>query len=131
MKYSNMKNIAEKIMMPEDMKRRIIANCKLEISQARKDSIMKKNNMFKKPATVFVAMAICLSLSVTALAATGVLKGFFQDVKRPDGAIIGTTYEQATDEIALKVTVEDVDLCPLPPICLAKGLNKSVESRLS
>ena len=110
MKYSNMKNVAEKIVMPEDMKRRIITNCKLRISQTGKDSIMKKNKMFKKPATVFAAMAICLSLSVTALAATGVLKGFFQDVKRPDGAIIGTTYEQATDEITLKVTVEDETL---------------------
>ena len=47
MKYSNMKNVAEKIVMPEDMKRRIITNCKLRISQTRKDSIMKKNKMFK------------------------------------------------------------------------------------
>lgn len=107
MKYSNMKNVAEKIVMPEDMKRRIITNCKLEISQTRKDSIMKKNKMFKRPAAVFATMAICLSLSVTALAATGVLKGFFQDVKRPDGAVVGTTYEQATDEITIELTVND------------------------
>lgn len=106
MKYSNMKNVAEKIVMPEDMKIRIIANCKLRISQTRKDSIMKKNKMFKRPAAVFAAMAICLSLSVSAMAASGMLKGFFQDVKRPDGAIVGTTYEQATDEIALKVNVD-------------------------
>ena len=107
MKYSNMKNVAEKIVMPEDMKRRIIANCKLEISQTRKDSIMKKNKMFKRPAAVFAAMAICLSLSVSAMAASGVLKGFFQDIKRPDGAIVGTTYEQATDEIAIELNVND------------------------
>lgn len=107
MKYSNMKNVAEKIVMPEDMKRRIIANCKLEISQTRKDSIMKKNKMFKRPAAVFAAMAICLSLSVSTMAASGVLKGFFQDIKRPDGAIVGTTYEQATDEIAIELNVND------------------------
>ena len=105
MKYSNIKNTAEKILMPEDMKKRITANCKSEISQTRKETIMK-NNMFKRPAAVFAAMAICLSLSVTALAATCALKGFFQDVKRLDGAVIGTTYEQATDEIALKVNVD-------------------------
>ena len=57
-------------------------------------------------AAVFAALAICLSLSVSAMAASGLLKGFFQDVKRPDGAVIGTTYEQATDEIALKVNVD-------------------------
>ena len=106
MKYSNMKNVAEKIVMPEDMKRRIITNCKLRISQTRKDSIMKKNKMFNRPAAVFAALAICLSLSVSAMAASGLLKGFFQDVKRPDGAVIGTTYEQATDEIALKVNID-------------------------
>ena len=105
MKYSNIKNTAEKIVMPEDMKRRIIANCKAEISQTRKEAIMK-NTMFKRPAAVFAAMAICLSLSVTALAATGALKGFFRDIKRLDGAVIGTTYEQATDEITLKVNVD-------------------------
>ena len=106
MKYSNMKNIADKIVMPEDMKRRIITNCKLEISQTRKVSNMKKNT-FKRPAAVFAAMAICLSLSISAMAASGMLKGFFQDIKRPDGAVIGTTYEQATDEIAIKLNVID------------------------
>ena len=107
MKYSNIKNVAEKIVMPEDMKRRIITNCKLEISQTRKESFMKKNKMFKRPAAVFAAMAICLSLSVSAMAAAGMLKGFFQDIKRPDGAVVGTTYEQATDEIAIGLNVND------------------------
>ena len=106
MKYNNIKNIAEKIVMPEDMKIRIAENCKKQISQQRKETTMKNNNLFKKPAAVFAALAICLSLSVSAMAASGLLKGFFQDVKRPDGAVIGTTYEQATDEIALKVNVD-------------------------
>ena len=107
MKYSNMKNVAEKIVMPEDMKSRIIANCKLEISQTRKDSIMKKNKMFKWPAAVFATMAICLSLSISAMAASGILKGFFQDITNKEGAVIGTTYEQATDEIAIELNVND------------------------
>ena len=106
MKYNNIKNIAEKIVMPEDMKIRIAENCKKQISQQRKETTMKNNKLFKKPAAVFATLAICLSLSVSAMAASGLLKGFFQDVKRPDGAVIGTTYEQATDEIALKVNVD-------------------------
>ena len=63
--------------------------------------------MFKRPAAVFAALAICLSLSVSAMAAAGMLKGFFQDIKRPDGAAVGTTYEQATDEIAIELNVND------------------------
>ena len=106
MKYNNIKNIAEKIVMPEDMKIRIAENCKKQISQQRKETTMKNNKLFKKPAAVFATLAICLSLSVSAMAASGLLKGFFQDVKRPDGAVIGTTYEQATDEIALKVNID-------------------------
>ena len=31
MKYNNIKNIAEKIVMPEDMKIRIAENCKKQI----------------------------------------------------------------------------------------------------
>ena len=41
---------------------------------------------------------------MSALAATGKLQGIFKDIKRWDGAVIGTSYEQATDEIEVKVT---------------------------
>ena len=42
-------------------------------------------------------------IGVTTLAATGKLEGFFKDIKRWDGAIVGTSYEQATDEIDVSV----------------------------
>ena len=83
MDYEKLKAAAETITMPEEVKRRIVRNCKTQILNSRKEIVMKtnKNNTFiRKPAAVFVAVALCLSLSATALAATGVLQGFFQDI---------------------------------------------------
>lgn len=116
MDYEKLKSAAETITMPEEVKRRIIKNCKTQISNSRKEIIMKtnKNNtFFRKPAAVFVAVALCLSLSVTALAAKGVLQGFFQDITDYRGAVVGTSYEHAADEIAMNVTVNGDELTVL------------------
>ena len=62
------------------------------------------NKMFKKPMVAVASFALCVCLmGVTALAATGKLEGYFRDIKRWDGAVIGTAYEQATDEVELNV----------------------------
>lgn len=116
MDYEKLKSAAETITMPEEVKSRIIRNCKTQISNSRKEIIMKtnKNNtFFRKPAAVFVAVALCLSLSVTALAAKGVLQGFFQDITDYRGAVVGTSYEHAADEIAMNVTVNGDELTVL------------------
>ena len=107
MDYEKVKSAAETITMPEEVKRRIVRNCKTQILNSRKEIVMKtnKNNTFiRKPAAVFVAVALCLSLSVTALAATGILKGHFKDIANWQGAVVGTSYEQATDEINVNAT---------------------------
>jgi len=116
MDYEKLKTTAETITMPEEMKRRIVRNCKAEISNSRKETIMKtnKNTAFVgKPAAVLAAVVICLSLSVAALAATGATQGFFQDITNWSGAVIGTSYEQATDEIDMTVTVNGNELTAL------------------
>ena len=116
MDYEKLKSAAETITMPEEVKRRIVRNCKTQILNSRKEIVMKtnKNNTFtRKPAAVFVAVALCLSLSVTALAATGVLQGYFRDITNWQGAIVGTSYEQATDEIGMEVTVNGNELTVL------------------
>lgn len=64
-----------------------------------------RKTIFKKPAAALAALAICLSLAVTAVAAPGILKGHFRDITNWYGAVVGTSYEQATDEIAVSVTV--------------------------
>ena len=116
MDYEKLKSAAEAITMPEEVKRRIVRNCKTQISNSRKEIVMKtnKNNTFtRKPAAVFVAVALCLSLAVTAAAASGVLKGHFRDITNWQGAIVGTSYEQATDEISMDITVNGNELTVL------------------
>lgn len=61
-------------------------------------------NLYKKPLAIAASLALCFCLTgVTTLAATGRLEGFFKDITRWDGAVIGTSYEQATDEVGLSV----------------------------
>ena len=91
-------NKIREIEMPKDMQQRIIENCHLETEKKR------MNKMFKRPMVAAASFALCVCLTgVTALAATGKLEGFFKDVKRWDGAVVGTSYEQATEEIDMKV----------------------------
>lgn len=112
MEFENLKSAAKEITMPEEMKRRIAHNCKqIETTMEEHNMNNRKNtSFFRKPAAVFAALAVCLSLSLTALAATGVLQGFFRDITNYSGAIVGTCYEQATDEIKMDVTVNGDEL---------------------
>lgn len=116
MEYEKLKSAAEAITMPDEMKHRIVRNCKTQISDSRKEIVMKtnKNNTFlRKPAAALIALVVFLSLSVTAVAASGVLNGFFQDITNWQGAIVGTSYEQATDEIRVAATVKGNELTVL------------------
>ena len=115
MEFGNLKSAAQEITMPEEMKRRIAHNCKqIETTMEEHNMNNRKNtSFFRKPAAVFAALAVCLSLSVTALAATGVLQGFFRDITNHSGAIVGTSYEQATDEIDMDITVDGDELTVL------------------
>ena len=115
MEFENLKSAAQEITMPEEMKRRIAHNCKqIETTMEEHNMNNRKNtSFFRKPAAVFAALAVCLSLSVTALAATGVLQGFFRDITNHSGAIVGTSYEQATNEIDMDVTVNGNELTVL------------------
>ena len=95
------KNILAKkvteIEMPEDMQHRIIKNCYNEMEK-------NKNTIFKRPMVAVASFALCLCLAgVSALAATGKLEGYFKDMKNWNGAIVGTSYEQATDEVEINV----------------------------
>lgn len=89
----------EQIKMPKEMEDEIVRNCygKME------DEAMTKNNIKKfkiRPAAAAAVMALCLCMvGITSMAATGKLEGFFKDVKNWNGAVVGTSYEQATDEV--------------------------------
>lgn len=88
--------------LSQEMKKRIIKNCK----QGKEKRMMRneKNIKLEKPLIVTASLVVCFCLlGATVLAASGQLKGFFKDIVRWDGAVIGTSYEQATDEISLSV----------------------------
>ena len=103
-----LREVVKKIELSEEAKQRILQNCKEKIEKEQENTIMKKNNIvkFKKPMIAAAAFAVCLCLTgITAMATTG--KGFFQDIKRFDGAITGQTYQNATDEVLVYAAVEE------------------------
>jgi len=112
MEYEKLKNAVETITMTENMKHRIIKNCEREILNLSNETIMKtkKNTFFRKPAVSFTTLLICMSLSITAIAATGRVQGYFQDIIDYRGAVIGTSYEQATDEISVSADINNDEM---------------------
>ncbi|MBE5864944.1 MAG: hypothetical protein E7292_01860 [Lachnospiraceae bacterium] len=85
----------------------------------RKD---KSSKRVMKPLAAVATMVICVGLvGVTALATSGKLQGFFKDITRWDGAVVGTSYEQATDEIQLSVIGESDKL-----IVTAEFVNRDI-----
>ena len=106
-----MQRLAEKVKeinMPDEMQERIIRRCYKTSNLEMENQTMKKrtNTFFRRTAAVAASLALCLCITgVTAMAASGQLKGFFKDIKNWQGAVTGTAYEQATDE--LEVTILD------------------------
>ncbi len=93
------------IEMPEEMRERIVRNCLKENSNRRENKVMN----IKKVLTIAAAFVLCIGvMGVGVLAATGNLKGYFKDIKNRNGAIVGTTYEQASEELNISV-VEAAD----------------------
>ena len=89
---NDIKRVLEKIEMSEEITERVIKNCKREVR-------MKKR--IKK--SFIIAAAVIACFGATSFAAAN--SGFFKDVTRWDGAIVSTTYENATEEI--KVEAEE------------------------
>lgn len=116
-----LKEEIEDIKMPEEMKVRIVENCRNAEANEKENVFMAKNisvdtkkqsakkcigRKWPRIATVAAAVTLCLGLGgVTVMAGSGKLEGFFADVTRWDGAVVGTTYEQATEEIEISVAV--------------------------
>lgn len=109
-----MENLVKKINeieMPKDMQERMIRKCYQEMEE----KIMNKNRtkrIFKKPVVAVASLALCICLTgVTGLAAAGgKLEGFFKDIVGWNGAVTGTSYEQATEEVEFQVLVVSQEL---------------------
>ncbi|MBP3205147.1 MAG: hypothetical protein J6M66_06975 [Lachnospiraceae bacterium] len=95
------------LKMPQDTQRRIIDNCYKEMEGTTMErTVLKRNKtLCMRPVVTAASLILCFFLAgVTGLAASGKLQGFFRDIVRWDGAVTGTTYEQATDEIHMQIT---------------------------
>lgn len=109
MDYRDLMRETQGIVMPDDMKVRILRNCRNQIEKREGKEMQQRGRgiCVRKPVAA-VAMVVCIiCLAATALAVTGVLQGYFRDVVDDGGAIVGTTYEQADEEILITVRVED------------------------
>lgn len=90
MDFYGIRDAVEKLHMPEDMRRRIAAN-----TCQRKEHTMKKR--YRKPAVIAAVLTLCLCLPIGTMAAGRT--GHFKDILGWNNAVIGTTYENATEEI--------------------------------
>lgn len=103
MEMKELLQTVKKIEMTEEMKNKIMNHCykKMEENVVSK---RKKEKTLEKPLAAAASVAVCFCLiGIITMASTGKLEGFFKDIKRWDGAVVGTSYEQATDEIYLSV----------------------------
>ena len=110
MDYTMLKLAAASITMTEERKQRVVERCKTQMKHSGKELNMHTKNCHifsRKPAAVLAVVVICLSLSAVALAAAEKGQGFFRDIADWRGAIVGTSYEQATDEIQMDASVNN------------------------
>lgn len=98
MDFYGIKENAESIRMPESVRQEITKNL-----QNRKEQTMKRKSIRLAP--IAAVLALCLLIPLGASAAGK--SGFFQDLFGRGGAIVGTTYNNATQEIAVTAAVEE------------------------
>ena len=98
MDYENLKISARKIVMSDETKEELIKNCEkmMEVKN------MNKQKNIVKRIIVTAAVSVCLGCT----AAGAAYHGFFKDIIRYDGAVVGTKYEQATNEIKVSVMAD-------------------------
>lgn len=100
MELQNLKTAVEKIKMTDDAKQSIVRNCQTETVRERHNAGHNRNR-FRKPVKLAAALAVCFCFAGTM--ANADQAGFFQDIHNLAGAITGTSYEQASEEIEVCV----------------------------
>ena len=109
MKTETMFDEIRNIEMPESMKIRIVNNC-LSAAEGKK----MRTHAYRRPALSLASFVLCFILvGLTAAAASGKLAGFFRDVTKWNGAVTGTTYEAASDEVDICLNDREIVLTML------------------
>lgn len=96
-----LKEEVRKIEMPEVMKKRIVLEC------MRKAAERNQPGYRLRPSVLLASFLLCFALAGTGALAFGKLQGYFRDRKNPVGAVTGTVYEDADDEIAVSAEYRD------------------------
>lgn len=104
MDYGKLKSSVRKLAMSDEAKERIIRNYQEKTSYESEEITMNrsKTGTWRKK-SIFAAAVIALCLCFAAAAAAAGHAGFFRDVTDWKGAVVGTQYEQASDEIEVAV----------------------------
>lgn len=107
MDFGNLKKSIEAIEMSDEMQARIIKNCRLSTTHKTEEFTMKKrnNNWFMKPIAIAAVLTLCM---VAAGAASHF--GMFKDITDWSGAVTGTEYVQATEDIQLDASTTKDEL---------------------
>ncbi len=100
MEMQKMKETVSRIVMPEETEKRILANCYAKIEE---QTMKDRKHIFSRPAAVFAAFLLCFALVGTGVYA-GTLRGYFRDITGPDGAVTGTAYDNAEDELSVTLS---------------------------
>ncbi len=94
------------------------------IEEAELYSADEKQGRYQKTiwrrAAIAVAAVLCIAL-IGIPAAAGAFEGFYKDITRFDGAVVGVTYENATDEISIEVSGADASGMSVDIILLEMG----------
>lgn len=104
MEFGNLKQSIEKIEMSDEMRNRIIQNCRISAVNEKEVFFMKNKEGFKirRVALIAAVIALCLCASVAAADQLGA----FEDVKNWAGTVTGTGYVRATEEIEVTAAAE-------------------------
>ncbi len=113
-----LKQSVEKIEMPRDMEERVISACRRAVGNTMEELPVKENRRenteqrygkaavrpgrFRRPAAIVLILCLCF----TAAAAAAGHRGFFSDITRWDGAVTGTKYEEASEEISVSAVID-------------------------
>ena len=104
MDFLNLKQSVESIELSDTARERIMNNCRMNLEECNMKT-NKKLYLSKRPLTVAAVLALCICLSATGVAMQN--SGFFKDVTNWKQAVVGTVYEQATNEISVTVNAEE------------------------
>lgn len=98
------------IEIPKNLHERCMAGA-MKAKAEMEEQNMKKNQIKKTVVAAAVVLVCVLAVGNTTLA--GGIKGRFKDITRFDGAVTGSEYVDATDEVALttgEVTVSETEI---------------------